>query len=75
MVQVTRKDRETSGSLIRRFTKRVQETGIVLQVRKTKFFSKRKSRNLRRHSALRREELRKKHEWLEKLGKLDEQRP
>ena len=73
MVHVVRKDRETSGSLIRRFTKRVQETGVILQAKKTKFFTRQKSRNQRRNSALRREELHRQHEWLEKLGKLNEE--
>jgi len=73
MVHVVRKDRETSGSLVRRFTKRVQETGILLQAKKIKFFTRHKSRNLRRNSALRREELRRQRKWLEKLGKLNEE--
>lgn len=73
MVHVVRKDRETSGSLIRRFTKRVQETGILLQARKIKFYIRPKSKNLRKQAALRREQLRKEYERLEKLGKPEQE--
>ena len=73
MIHVTRKDRESAASLIRRFSKRIQQTGIVLQARKVQFFRKEKSKGQRRESALRREAVRQERETLWKLGKLDEE--
>lgn len=74
MVRVTRREHETSGALIRRFTRRVQRSGIVLQARKIRFFQQKPNRGERRRSALRRSHIREERETLFKLGKLDEGR-
>lgn len=73
MVHVTRREHESSGALIRRFTRRVQRAGVLLQARKIRFFKTKPNRGERRRSALRRAEIRDEREILYKLGKLDEE--
>jgi ribosomal protein S21 len=68
-LEVKRKERENPQSLVRRFTKRVQQSGILLRARKTRFKRREKSKGQRKKTALRREEMKKEYEELEKLGK------
>jgi hypothetical protein len=55
-VQVTKKEKETSQNLGHRFTKTVRQSGVLLQLRKTKFFKRAKSDLVKKRSALRRVE-------------------
>jgi len=71
--EVKRKKGETFESLMRRFSRRVQQSGKLIQAKKIRFRIRKKSRNLQRASALRRAELREKHEYLKKIGKLKEE--
>ena len=74
MVQVTRRERESTGALVRRFTRRVQRAGVILQARKIRFFTPKTNRGERRRTAQRRAVLQQEYETLYKLGKLDEGR-
>ena len=38
MVEVRRRDHETTGAMLRRFTRRVQQSGILIRARKTRFY-------------------------------------
>ena len=67
-LEVKRKDKETVQSLLRRFTRNVQQSGILLRARKTRFKARRKSQQMKKRAALRREEIKKKYEKLKKLG-------
>ncbi|MBL8031402.1 MAG: 30S ribosomal protein S21 [Candidatus Doudnabacteria bacterium] len=69
MVEVKRKDNESFESLLRRFNRKIQQSGILVRARKTRFFEPGKSRNLQRVAARRRSELRELREELKKLGK------
>ena len=69
-LEVKKQEKETSQNLVRRFSRQVKQSGILLQARKIKFRERSKSREMKKRSALRREELRKKYEKLEKLGKI-----
>ena len=51
-VQVTKKDRETSQNLVNRFTKVVRQSGVLLQTRKGRFFTRAKSDLAKKRSAL-----------------------
>ena len=62
-------ERENSQSLIRRFTKRVQRSGILLRARKTRFRGRIKSQQMKKRTALRREEKKEEYKKLKKLGK------
>ncbi len=68
-LEVKRKERENPQSLVRRFTKRVQQSGILLRARKIRFKGREKSKDQKKKTALRREEMKKEYEELEKLGK------
>lgn len=70
MAEVKRKKGESFESLIRRFSKKVQQSGRVLQVRKIRFHAKDKNKTSVRSAAARRQEITAKREYLKKIGKL-----
>jgi ribosomal protein S21 len=67
-LEVKRKERESAQSLIRRFSKRLKKSGILIRARKKKFFERKKSKQMKKRAALRREEIKREHERAEKLG-------
>ena len=73
MVEVRRKEKETFGALLRRFTRRVQLSGVLKETRKSRFYLKMPTRTKRRVSALRRLTVSREYRRLEKLGKLKEE--
>jgi len=68
-IEVKKQERENSQNLIRRFTRGIQRSGVLLRARKTRFKRKKKSEQMEKRTALRREEKRKEYEKIEKLGK------
>lgn len=70
-IEVKKQERENTQSLIRRFTRRVQQSGVLVRARKIRFRQRPKSRSAKKAAALRREELRKEYFKLRKLGKLE----
>lgn len=57
MIQVTRKDtKESTENLIRRFTRKVQQSGVVTTVKQGEFFEKPLSKRDRRRKAIIRQE-------------------
>lgn len=70
MAEVKRKKNETFDALFRRFQRRIQSSGRVMQVKKGRFLKKAENPNKRRESALRREEMRSKYDYELKTGKL-----
>ena len=73
MIEVKKKDRETSESLIRRFSRRVQQSGVLFSARKGRFYTKPKSRRQARESAQYRAKVKKEVDKLKKIGKFDEE--
>jgi ribosomal protein S21 len=71
-IEVKKKDREPTSSLLRRFVRRVQQSKVLLDARKNRFYTKDKTRRQAKQSALRREELRKLREKLFKAGQVNE---
>jgi ribosomal protein S21 len=59
--------------MLRRFSRRVQQSGIVLRARKLRYYEKPASPRARKERALRRIKVRKEAERLEKLGKTVEE--
>lgn len=74
MVEVRRKEGETTGAMLRRFTRMVQLSGVLLSARKRRFYATKPTRRLIRAKALRRIEKRKEVERLKKLGKFSEEK-
>lgn len=72
-MDVKRKPNETIGSMMRRFSKLVQQGRILPQVKESKFYKKRKSERQNKNRAIMREELRALRKRLEKLGKYSEE--
>jgi len=70
VIEVKKQQRETTQSLIRRFTKKVQQSGILLRARESRFHQRSKSHQMKQRAALRREKLKREYEKLKKLGKL-----
>lgn len=69
-LEVKRKEKEPVQNLVRRFSRAVQESGILRRARERAFRVREKSRDLKREAALRREALKKEYEKLRKLGKI-----
>lgn len=57
VLEVRKKDKETSQNLAHRFTKTVRQSGVLLQVRKKQFHKRAKSALAKKRSALRRVEI------------------
>ena len=71
MVLVRRKENETSSALIKRFTKAVHQSGVILAAKKKQFRERPKSRLKKKIEALKRIKRQKRIEYLKKLGKID----
>jgi len=69
-LEIKRQNRETSQSLVRRFTQRLQRSGVLIRARRSRFKTRTKSDGAKKKEALRRAELRQEYLKLEKLGKL-----
>ena len=70
MTEVKRKKGESFESLLRRFSRRVQQSGKIIQAKKIRFRQEIKSDNKKRESALRRETLKTKREYMVKTGRI-----
>lgn len=73
-VKVERNNTESSANVIRRFTKRVQNAGIIPRMRGARYFTRQKSRNVQRDARLKKLEKKAEYERLVKLGKIQEHR-
>ncbi len=68
-MEVVKKPKENVSSLMRRFTQKVRESGILIKAKKSQFREKAQSRISRRKSALERVKIRKEKNKLRKFGK------
>lgn len=73
-IKIKKIERETSQSLSRRFTRAIQQSGVLLEARSNRFFHRPKSKTARKKAALRKQALRKEYARLKKLGKLENKR-
>lgn len=69
MVEVKKKDNESFDSLLRRFNRKIQQSGVLIRARRIRFFEQPKSRNLQKVAARRRAQIRQQKEELKKLAK------
>ena len=69
-LEIKKQERESIQSLVYRFNKSVQRSGILMRARKIRFRQREKSRDMRKKAALRREELKKAYERAKKLGEI-----
>lgn len=73
-VEVKKNNQESTANLIRRFTKRVQGSGIINRLRKERYYKREKSESVHRGEKLKKLEKKQKYETLLKLGKIQETR-
>lgn len=71
MIQVRKKDRENAESLIRRFSRRIQQSGVLMQARRTRFQNDKKSKLKQREEALYKVKIRKEINKLKKMDRFD----
>ena len=70
-IEINRKGNENTMSVLRKFTRKVRNSGFLMTVRQNRYF-KRKDSDLRtKESALNRMKKRKEYTRLYKLGKID----
>jgi len=74
IVDVKKKKGERFDSLLRRFNKRVIQSGKIFQARKIRFRDRPETKRKAKERALRRLEISEKREWLRKTGQLVEER-
>lgn len=72
-VDAKRKRGETFEAFVRRFNKRLMQSGTLLQYKKKAYKKKPLSRNLEKDQTLARKTFREKREYLKKTGKLPEE--
>lgn len=72
MVQFKRKKGESFEAFLRRFNKRLQQSGKLMEARHGRYVQKAKNANQKKKSALVSLKLRSKKEYLRKIGKLEE---
>ena len=69
-MEITRKEGEAASSLIYRFTKKMQQSGLLREVKKRRFHNRPQSRIKRRGSALFRAKRAGEIRRLKKMGKI-----
>lgn len=69
-IEAKRGERETIGAFVRRFSRKVQQSGVLLRSREIRFYTRAKNKNKKRKAALRRTEIVRDIEKQKKLGKL-----
>jgi len=73
MVEVKRKQNESTGSMLRRFNRLIQQTGVLVNAKRSKYFSKKANERKERQIAIMREELSALRKRLEKMGTYSEE--
>ncbi len=68
MIEIKRKENESASSMIYRFTRKIQQSGVLKEAKKRRFYSRGQSRLKRKMSAIHREERRVEVQKQKKLG-------
>jgi ribosomal protein S21 len=71
MIEVKRNENETSLSIIRRFTKRIQQSGTLKRARGLRFKKRTESDLIKKKKAIKNTKMKKRAEYLWKIGKTD----
>ena len=69
MVEVRKKDNESFESLLRRFNRKIQQSGVLIRARKIRFYESPKSRNLQKVAARRRVQILAEKEEIKKMSR------
>ncbi len=71
-MEVKRKPNESIGSMLRRFSRLVQQTKLLPRAKEAKHFVKKPNERVEKNRAIMREHLRNLRKKLERLGKYDD---
>lgn len=71
-ITLKRRDNESNERLIRRFSRRIQTSGLLLRVKRRQYFENPKNHNQLKKDALRRLFMRTKEDYLRRIGALEE---
>jgi small subunit ribosomal protein S21 len=69
LVEVKKKDNESFDSLLRRFNRKIQQSGVLIRARKIRFWQSPKSRNLQKVAARRRAQIKQEKDEIKRLSK------
>lgn len=72
MIHVKKKEKETSEAMLRRFSRRVHQSGILRRARKLRFRGEEKSKTERRNEAIYKTRIRKEIDRAKKFGSFDD---
>ncbi|MEK7453259.1 MAG: hypothetical protein AAB614_03425 [Patescibacteria group bacterium] len=72
MIEAKRRDRESTGAFLRRFSRKVQQSHVLVKARRTRFLEPRKSKRRIKEAAIRRAGIVSEKSKLYKLGKITE---
>lgn len=70
LIEVKKNPNENNGSLLRRFSRRIQESGIIRRVKGNRYNIRKESKLKMKKSALKKIDRRREIEHLRKLGKM-----
>ncbi len=70
VIEVKKNPNENNASVLRRFSRRIQESGIVRKIKGSRYSMRKESKLKIKKSALKKMERRKEIEKLRKLGKM-----
>lgn len=69
-IEVKKNGNENGMSLVRRFSRRMQESGIIINVKKNRYVVRKPSKLVKKTGALKRLKKRKEMDALRKMGKV-----
>jgi len=70
IIEIKKNPNENNGSVLRRFSRKIQESGIIRRVKSNRYNLRKESKLKVKKSALKRMARRKEIEHLKKLGKM-----
>jgi ribosomal protein S21 len=70
MVEVRKRERESVESMIRRFTRRIQKSEVLVEARASRFLTKNKSKTKSRQAAIKKVQFLTEKDKLVKMGKV-----
>ncbi len=70
MIEVRKNERETSSALIRRFTRKIQQSSILRRARSLKFQSRPESKLKKKVEAIKRVKAQRRMDYRRKMGKI-----
>ncbi len=73
MIEIKRKKGENFEGMYRRFLKRVQQSGKIIEAKERRFLKPKKNETAKHRSALVGLKLRKKREYERRIGKLEDE--